>query len=263
MQLNEQEAAYRTWHIGIWCIVMSGALKFVLAPFTELVRRVIPRAGLLGSLVAIALVLISFMPLMEIFGHPLPGMIALVIVLTTLVGRIPLPGRTPGTLGALLVAGTVYYVLCLISGSGYDFPEAPTSVQWFPNQWLEAWQFQWLSDFDDALPYLPIALPFAIGTVVAMDRLHRERRCCWRHLRHSDRHRGRSSGNTDRWIFRWRDPNHTLHRISSLQSHGRSGGIYAGHGIADWFRGFSGLLCLDQRLHTASNGVPDSGVHRP
>ena len=166
MQLNEQEAAYRTWHIGIWCIVMSGALKFVLAPFTELVRRVIPRAGLLGSLVAIALVLISFMPLMEIFGHPLPGMIALVIVLTTLVGRIPLPGRTPGTLGALLVAGTVYYVLCLISGSGYDFPEAPTSVQWFPNQWLEAWQFQWLSDFDDALPYLPIALPFAIGTVV-------------------------------------------------------------------------------------------------
>jgi len=166
MQLSEQEAAYRTWHIGIWCIVMSGVLKFVLAPFTELVRRVIPRAGLLGSLVAIALVLISFLPLMEIFGHPLPGMIALVIVLTTLVGRIPLPGRTPGTLGALLVAGTIYYLLCLISGSGYDFPEAPASVQWFPNQWLEAWQFTWLSNFADALPYLPIALPFAIGTVV-------------------------------------------------------------------------------------------------
>ena len=166
MQLSEQEAAYRTWHIGIWCIVMSGVLKFTLAPFTELVRRVIPRAGLLGSLAAIALVLISFLPLMEIFGHPLPGMIALVIVLTTLVGRIPLPGRTPGTLGALLVAGTIYYLLCLISGSGYNFPEAPASVQWFPTQWLEAWQFNWLSDFDDAIPYLPIALPFAIGTVV-------------------------------------------------------------------------------------------------
>ena len=166
LQLSEQEAAYRTWHIGIWCIVMSGALKFTLSPFTELIRRVIPRAGLLGSLAAIALVLISFLPLMEIFGHPLPGMIALVIVLTTLVGRIPLPGRTPGTLGALLVAGIIFYVMCLIPGSGYDFPPAPGSVQWFPTQWLEAWQFNWLSNFDDALPYLPIALPFAIGTVV-------------------------------------------------------------------------------------------------
>ena len=67
MGLSEQDAAYRTWHIGIWCIVMSGVLKFALAPFTEIVRRVIPRAGLLGSLAAIALVLISFIPLMEIF----------------------------------------------------------------------------------------------------------------------------------------------------------------------------------------------------
>ena len=166
MQLSEQEAAYRTWHIGIWCIVMSGALKFVLAPFTEWVRRVIPRAGLLGSLAAIALVLISFIPLMEIFRHPLPGMIALVIVLSTLVGRIPLPGRTPGTLGALLVASIVFYIMCLIPGTNYDFPSAPPGIQWFPSQWLEAWQFAWIADFDDAIPYLPIALPCAIGTVV-------------------------------------------------------------------------------------------------
>ena len=41
---------------------------------------IVPRAGLLGSLAAIALVLISFLPLLEILGHPLPGMLALVIV---------------------------------------------------------------------------------------------------------------------------------------------------------------------------------------
>ena len=33
MGLDEIDAAYRTWHIGIWCIVMSGLLKFALAPF--------------------------------------------------------------------------------------------------------------------------------------------------------------------------------------------------------------------------------------
>jgi AGZA family xanthine/uracil permease-like MFS transporter len=165
MGLGETEAAYRTWHIGIWCIVLSGLLKFALAPLTERVRRVVPRAGLLGSLAAIALVLISFLPLMEILGHPLPGMLALVIVLTTLVARVELPGRTPGTLGALLVAGLVFYLLCLVPGSGYHVPE-PAVIQWFPTQWLEAWQFGWLDSFDDAVPYLPIAFPFAIATVV-------------------------------------------------------------------------------------------------
>ncbi|MGI9470559.1 MAG: permease [Rubripirellula sp.] len=166
MELSEIDAAYRTWYIGIWCIVLSGALKFTLAPFTEWVRRVIPRAGLLGSLAAIALVLISFLPLMDIFGHPLPGMLAMVIVLTTLVGRIPLPGRTPGTLGALVVSGAVFYLMCFIPGTGYQFPTAPETIQWFPTRWMEAWRFEWFAAFDDALPYLPIAMPFAIGTVV-------------------------------------------------------------------------------------------------
>jgi len=163
--LTPEQAASRTWHIGIWCIVMSGVLKLGLSPFSGWVRRVVPRAGLLGSLAAIALVLISFFPLAEILGHPLPGMLALVIVLTTLVGRIPLPGRTPGTLGALVVAGIAYYGLCLVDGSGYEFPLIP-SVQWFPLGWLEAWQFGWVDALDDALPYLPIAFPFAIATVV-------------------------------------------------------------------------------------------------
>jgi AGZA family xanthine/uracil permease-like MFS transporter len=165
MGLDETAAAYRTWYIGIWCIVLSGLLKLTLAPFTEWVRRVVPRAGLLGSLAAIALVLISFLPLMEILGHPLPGILALVIVLTSLIGRIPLPGRTPGTLGALIVAGVVFYLLCAIPGTGYHFPE-PMQFQMFPTQWLEAWQFGWLAAFDDALAYLPIAAPFAIATVV-------------------------------------------------------------------------------------------------
>jgi AGZA family xanthine/uracil permease-like MFS transporter len=163
--LTPEAAAYRTWHIGIWCIVMSGILKLTLSPFTEWVRRVVPRAGLLGSLAAIALVLISFLPLTEVLGHPLPGMLALVIVLVSLVAKIPLPGRTPGTLGALIVAGVAYYGMCLFGGWGYEFPVIP-EVDWFPRQWLEAWQFGWLDSFDDALSYLPIAFPFAIATVV-------------------------------------------------------------------------------------------------
>ena len=92
-------------------------------------------------------------------------MLALVIILVTLIGRIPLPARTPGTLGALVLAGAVYYFLCMVDGTGYHFPE-PVTITWFPNQWLEAWQMDWIHHLGDALPYLPIVLPFAIGTVV-------------------------------------------------------------------------------------------------
>ncbi|WP_146524902.1 permease [Novipirellula artificiosorum] len=163
--LDSIDAAYRTWYIGIWCIVLSGVLKLALAPITQWVQRVVPRAGLLGSLAAIALVLISFFPLTEILGHPLPGLLALVIVLTTLVAKIPLPGRTPGTLGALLVAGTVYYLLCFVEGSGYHLP-SPEPIAWFPKEWMESYSLTWMAALPDALAYLPIAFPFAIGTIV-------------------------------------------------------------------------------------------------
>ncbi|WP_146403826.1 permease [Planctomycetes bacterium CA13] len=163
--LDPTAAAYRTWYIGIWCIVLSGLLKIALAPITQWVQRVVPRAGLLGSLAAIALVLIGFLPLTEILGHPLPGFLALVIVLTTLVAKIPLPGRTPGTLGALLIAGTVYYLLCFVDGSGYSFPQSPASA-WFPSEWLESYTFAWVAALPDAVAYLPIAFPFAIATIV-------------------------------------------------------------------------------------------------
>jgi len=163
--MSVEEASEHTWHIGIWCIVLSGVLKLILAPFGKLVQQVVPRAGLLGSLAAIALVLISFFPLTHILGSPLPGLVAMVIVLGTLIGRVPLPGRTPGTLGALIVAGGVYYFLSAVGWFGYQFPE-PTTVTLLPTEWMEAWGGSWIGAFPDALPYLPFVLPFALATVV-------------------------------------------------------------------------------------------------
>ena len=147
MGLDETAAAYRTWYIGIWCIFLSGLLKLTLAPFTEWVRRVVPRAGLLGSLAAIALVLISFLPLMEILGHPLPGMLALVIVLTSLIARrwlraqkgaVVLRADSFVTLAGLAAAGAGRAVLPVILGDRWpglerqflpeDLPDTPVWV---------------------------------------------------------------------------------------------------------------------------------------
>jgi len=57
-------AAEHAWFIGIAMLLASGLFKLACAPLSGWVRRLVPRAGLLGSLTAIALVLISFLPLL-------------------------------------------------------------------------------------------------------------------------------------------------------------------------------------------------------
>ena len=99
-------AALHTWHIGICAIFISGVFKSACAFGSNWIRRVIPRAGLLGSLAAMPLVLISFLPLVEVLQTPVVGLVALSIILTTLIGRVRMPWNLPGTLVALIVAGS-------------------------------------------------------------------------------------------------------------------------------------------------------------
>src|SRR5207248_8624960 len=109
--MEPEAAAIHTWHIGICSIFVSGVFKLMCAAGSNTIRRSLPRAGLLGSLAAVALVLISFLPLLEILHSPIVGFVSLAVVLTTLVARIDLPWRIPGAVGSLLVGGVLYYAL--------------------------------------------------------------------------------------------------------------------------------------------------------
>ena len=165
----EREAAARhAWHIGMCAIVISGFFKLACAMVAGRIRSLVPRAGLLGSLAAIALALITFLPLLEIVGTPIVGMVAFAIVLATLTASIPFPFKVPGALAALLVGGGIYW---LGTSTGF-IPEPvehqgidPAAALW-PTEWLSALGFGWLEAFDDTLKYLPIVIPFALGTVV-------------------------------------------------------------------------------------------------
>ena len=164
--LSEFDAAMHTWQIGICAIFISGLFKFACAGCSNWARRLIPRAGLLGSLAAIALVLICFLPMLEILRHPIVGMVSLAIILTTLVARVPLPFRMPGALGALLVGGGLFY---LMRWNGLLAVEAATidlSTGWLQNKWLTVFRFEWIGVLRESLQYLPIVIPFALGTVV-------------------------------------------------------------------------------------------------
>jgi len=166
--MDREPAARHAWHIGMCAIVASGFFKVGCSFVAGSVRRLVPRAGLLGSLAAVALALISFLPLLEIFGEPLTGFAAFGIVLAALTARIPLPGRIPGALAALLVGGAIHAV-CRTAGwlppdaahAGLD----PAAALW-PTEWLSALRLEWLEAWGDMLKYLPIVIPFALCTVV-------------------------------------------------------------------------------------------------
>ncbi|GIW98808.1 MAG: permease [Pirellulaceae bacterium] len=162
-----QAAALHAWHIGICSIFFSGVLKVCCSFGSGWVRRVVPRAGLLGSLAAIALVLISFLPLLEILRYPLVGLVAMSIILTALIARLPLPGRVPGAVGGLIVAGGMFLLLKWTGMLGpTEEPLFDPYAGLFPSEWLSALSFSWMRAVADSVHYLPIVLPFALATVV-------------------------------------------------------------------------------------------------
>jgi AGZA family xanthine/uracil permease-like MFS transporter len=75
--MDEHAAAIATWHMGMAAMIVMGALKFVLSFAGTWIGRVIPRAGLLGSIAGIALMLIGFIPIVELLRIPIVGFVGL------------------------------------------------------------------------------------------------------------------------------------------------------------------------------------------
>ena len=160
--MAEREAALMTWYIGMATMVMIGIVKLVLSFCGGWVQRMVPQAGLLGSLAGIGLALIGFLPLVDVFGIPLVGMVSLGLILYTLVARIRLPWNLPGVLAAIAVGTALYHVLGpqgLVGGT-YQAPVAEFHLG-FPLPTLG-----FIKGFVPALKYLPLSIPFALLTVV-------------------------------------------------------------------------------------------------
>ncbi|HVX12593.1 MAG TPA: permease [Pirellulales bacterium] len=164
--VDELAAAENAWHIGICTLFASGLFKLAAAPLAGFIRRAVPRAGLLGSLAAIALVLISFLPFVEIMQFPVAGFVSLGIILITLVARLELPARFPGALLALLCGGAVFYAMQAAGLTQSEALPVQPGDATLPTEWLGALRLSWLATWNESLPYLPIAIPFALATVV-------------------------------------------------------------------------------------------------
>ncbi len=160
--LDANAAAIRSWQLGMAALVIMGVLKFALAFFGDAVRRHVPRAGLLGSIAGIALVLMGFLPLVEILRVPVVGFVGLGLVLALLLGRSRFP-KLPSVPFAVLIGATLYYVLGMqgLIGDAYHAPPALNLRVAFPLPNLG-----FIAGFDDAWRYLPLLIPFGLLMVV-------------------------------------------------------------------------------------------------
>lgn len=152
----------QTLAISSAVIAVMGMVKIGAAFFGDMVRRSLPRAAMLGALSAVAIALISFFSLEKIIAEPIGGLTALGIVLSTLVGGRRLPFRLPAMVGAV-AAGTCAWTVAQLLGAAQLAPRYSTAgLHWL----LPAPTLLWLDGLGAALPYLPLAIPFALATLV-------------------------------------------------------------------------------------------------
>ncbi len=161
--MSENDAAMMTWYIGMATMVVIGVIKVIFSFIGQWVQKVVPQAGLLGSLAGIGLALIGLTPLVDIFGMPVIGMISLGLILYSLVARIRLPKNFPSVFAAIFLGTVIYYLLGSTGWVGGTYTGAPAMDLHFG---LPTPTLGFLEGFTRALKYLPIAIPFGLLTVV-------------------------------------------------------------------------------------------------
>jgi AGZA family xanthine/uracil permease-like MFS transporter len=162
-RMPEAEAAVLAWQVGMACMILIGVFKLAMSFLGGAIQKAVPQAGLLGSLAGVGLALMGCLQLGDILAEPVVGMVSLGLIFWALVARLPLPFRVPGVLASVAAGAAVYYglgALGLLSK-----PLAPPVIE-FPFG-LPLPTLGFLKGMPLALTqYLPMAVPFAILTVV-------------------------------------------------------------------------------------------------
>lgn len=152
------------WKISMAAVIIVGLTKTVGSFLGPLIQKSVPRAGLLGPVAGVALLLITFIPLIKIFEEPLTGFASLIVILICLIGKMPLPKRIPAALGAVGI-GIVFSYAVRFFGMGLPLPDI---VQGFQEMKL-AFPFPtlvFLEGLPFVLTYLPLVIPFAIVVII-------------------------------------------------------------------------------------------------
>ncbi len=98
------------WRAGVAAAFIGGIIEILGSIIGPWVKRITPRAGMLGTLAGIALVFIATIPLAEIYEHPIIGFSSITIIFFGLIGLKRFPFNIPpGLLAIILGTGIGFY----------------------------------------------------------------------------------------------------------------------------------------------------------
>jgi len=162
-RLSEHDAAIEAWQVGMACMILMGVFKLGMSFLGGAIQRAVPKAGLLGSIAGVGIALMGCLQLGEILAEPVVGMVSLFLIFYTLIARRRLPFGVPGVIASVAAGAAVYYTL---GGAGLLLhpmarPELTFDVA------LPLPSLGFLAGMPIAVTqYLPMAIPFAILTVI-------------------------------------------------------------------------------------------------
>ena len=149
------------WKVGMATTIAIGVVKTLLSFAGDWVRRLVPRAALLGSIAGVAILLIAYLPMLKIVREPVAGLVALVVLLLGLMGGVRMPFGMPAAFAAVLAGMLVHWLGRWLTGSAMTAAAMPAPVIALPLPTLA-----WVDALPATLPYLAIALPFALLTII-------------------------------------------------------------------------------------------------
>jgi AGZA family xanthine/uracil permease-like MFS transporter len=95
------------WGAGLTWVFIQSFVLMIGGFIAPVIRRITPRAALLGSLAGISLTFISLSPGAQIFMTPLIGVTCMAVILASWLGGYRYPGGIPGGLMAIIVGAGI------------------------------------------------------------------------------------------------------------------------------------------------------------
>ena len=149
--------AYLAWAAGLVWSLLEGIIELLGSFIGTKIRKVIPRAAMLGSLAGVSITYIALNPAFSVFAIPYIGLVALAIVLLGWIGKVKMPFNIPVGLVAIVVGVAIGWASGLMEGSALvdSFSNINMGI---PIPSIK----RYIDGFSEALPFLASAIPLGI-----------------------------------------------------------------------------------------------------
>jgi len=149
--------AYLAWSAGLVWSLLEGIIELLGSFVGAKIRKILPRAAMLGSLAGVSITYIALNPAFNSFAIPYIGLVALAIVLLGWVGKVKMPFNIPTGLVAIIVGVLIGWVSGLMTFDG--LADSLRNLQLgAPVPSIS----RYFDGFSSALPFLFSAIPLGI-----------------------------------------------------------------------------------------------------